>query len=139
MRNALRAFARVTAIAIGTAVAILSLTPDTEDLEGATDIFMAIAAFFFGDPELGDKVSHFLAYGALGGMSVFGFARSAREGIMVFVGLLVFGTLLEFAQGLGGVRETDALDLVANFAGLLTGMTSGAIAILLYRRMSPQP
>ena len=127
MSISLRSIARVMAVSFAVLITILSLTPETEDLDGATDMFGWVMDLIFGHPELGDKLAHFTAYGALAVTAAIGFAQSARGIFAVFVATFLFGTLMEFAQGFIGERETDSLDLIANMGGLAAGIAAGAI------------
>jgi hypothetical protein len=65
-----------------------------------------------------DKAQHFLAYGSL--MSWYGmsFARHWRWPLF----LILLGVVLEFLQGLGGVRSLDPFDMVANTIGVGIGL-----------------
>lgn len=68
----------------------------------------------------GDKVGHFLAYGGL----MFWFcqlypARRTRLGYAV--GFAALGVGLEFAQRALGYRSYEALDMLANAAGVVLG------------------
>lgn len=145
MRSLLRLAARLAAAALALAVLVLSLVPDPEDYGVDTDIFSHIAALVFGDPSLGDKVSHFTAYGVLAAATVAGFVRSWTRAVIVFGLLVLFGAALEVLQGLGGVRMRDGLDLLANVVGILAGMAAGGLAVFVFKwwlppeRTTPRP
>jgi VanZ family protein len=68
----------------------------------------------------GDKVGHFLAYGAL----MFWFCRLYRSGRtrtaygILWIGL---GVALEFGQGATGYRSFELADMAANSLGVLIG------------------
>ncbi len=65
-----------------------------------------------------DKAQHFAAYGCL--MVWFGmsFARHWRWPAF----LVALGVALEFLQGLGGIRNFDPGDMLANTIGVLAGL-----------------
>ena len=64
-----------------------------------------------------DKVGHLLAYGAL----MFWFAQLYRTRIFYALGFVAMGVGLEFLQGMGGHREADVFDMVANTLGVAAG------------------
>lgn len=73
-----------------------------------------------------DKAAHFLNYGFLTLLlaSLFGRNRQWAGAAMV----MLYGVLIEFAQGHGGQRSADWKDIVANGAGILTAL--GLIAVM---------
>lgn len=98
-----------------------TLTPDPEEAQSGLALARFLAEFLFQNPAYGDKVAHFLAYAALGAAAGLGDMRVlGRRRTMVLL-LAVYGVLLEFLQGLGGVRVAEAVDAFANASGALTG------------------
>ena len=74
------------------------------------------------DAGVGDKISHVVTYIALAGyFSVL--ARQARALYRVAVGIMVYGALIEIAQGLTGYRNAEWGDLLANGVGTAVGVT----------------
>jgi VanZ family protein len=68
----------------------------------------------------GDKVGHFLAYGAL--MLWFALLYRARPVRVAYAfGWIAMGVALEFAQGATGYRTFDLADMAANALGVLAG------------------
>lgn len=139
MRPTLYALARVATVTFGVAILVLSLIPDPEGLNKAMNIFERVADLLFGDKNHGDKVSHFIAYGALSAAAVMGFARRLRPAILVFLGVSLFGAGMELLQGIVGQRVPDIFDFVANIIGTIMGMILGALGILVYRYIKPLP
>ena len=101
-----------------------------------------LAALFLGSADNADKISHFLAYGALGFFAAAGrFTGTAR---VWFVGLMLalYGLIIEGAQFLGGARAGSWLDGLANMLGAISGiigylLLAGLILTLLQRRFTP--
>ncbi len=68
-----------------------------------------------------DKLLHFTAYAGLSaGFSTL--VRFHRQLLWVVVGLIAYGILIEFLQGLTGYRFMETLDVLANSAGVMTGL-----------------
>ena len=68
-----------------------------------------------------DKVSHLLVYVVLSGW----FSLLARNHVQLlghFVGLVLFGMLIEFLQGLTGYRFAEWGDVLANVSGCVIGL-----------------
>jgi VanZ family protein len=78
------------------------------------------------DFEQGDKLGHFLAYGAL----MFWFSQLYRKWARVLygAGFIAMGIGLEFAQGRLGYRTYEVVDMYANSLGVLLGW---AVALML--------
>lgn len=86
-------------------VAILSLAPATPNV---------------GDS---DKLGHFLAYATLS--MVFSVIVRQRVSLWrVLFGLIAFGVLMEYLQGLTGYRYSDPEDALANSIGVVFGLLS---------------
>lgn len=74
-------------------------------------------------PDIGgsDKLLHFITYFTLSA----GFTtlvRHYRSLVFVAVGLIAYGAMLEFLQGLTGYRQMDLFDMMANSVGVLGGL-----------------
>jgi hypothetical protein len=73
------------------------------------------------DVGVGDKLSHFIVYFALGGW--FGLLASNRAALFwSFAGLFAFGVLLELLQGMTAYRYAEMADVLANVGGCLLGL-----------------
>ncbi len=72
--------------------------------------------------KLNDKVGHFIGYSilSLNTFLVFGF-KPTKKGILLILGLLGLGGLLEIFQGFVPGREVSMMDIVANSTGVLIG------------------
>jgi VanZ family protein len=92
---------------------------------------------------LGDKLGHLLAYAAL--MAWYGqLVSGLRARVSVALGLAAVGLLLELLQGLGGTRQMEAADAVANLLGialgwLMVGTPVGRMIAWLDRRLDRGP
>jgi len=74
-------------------------------------------------PDIGasDKLAHFLTYAILSaGFSLI--VEQRRSLWRVLFGLIAYGLLLEFLQGLTGYRYEDMADALANSLGVITGL-----------------
>jgi len=68
-----------------------------------------------------DKLLHFSSYAGLSaGFSTL--VRNHRQLSGVAIGLIGYGIVIEILQGLTGYRFMEALDVVANSAGAMTGL-----------------
>ncbi len=79
-----------------------------------------------------DKFGHFIAYFTLMGW----FAQiyhTNKQRWLYLIGFLILGLLLEILQGLGGVRQADWLDMLANSAGVISAflLTKTRLAYIL--------
>jgi VanZ family protein len=119
--------ARALFAALFLLVTYLSVTPDPDAAGPSLDFARWIANLLFGDEIYGDKVAHFLAYGALGLSAAAAHVRIARRFTFVVLGLALYGALLEGVQALGAVRQPEALDAFANAAGALSGGAGAAL------------
>ncbi len=79
-----------------------------------------------GGPSLGwDKANHVLAFAVLCGL---GIGAWPRAGARLAVALLAYGIAIELLQALVPAREADALDVVADAAGIaLAGLVAAAV------------
>jgi VanZ family protein len=82
------------------------------------------------DIESGDKLGHLAAYGVL----MFWFAQLYLRRIAYAAGFIAMGVALEFLQAWLGYRTLEALDMVANTAGVLLGW---GLARLLPKKLLP--
>ena len=76
------------------------------------------------DMPAGDKIGHVLAYTAL----MFWFIQiyyARRSRVLIALGFVLLGISLEFLQGLGGERQFEVADMIANTAGVMIGWISG--------------
>ena len=74
------------------------------------------------DVGVGDKTSHVITYAILSGyFSVL--ARRARALYRVVAGVMIYGALIELAQGMTGYRYAEWGDLLANGLGTAVGVT----------------
>jgi glycopeptide antibiotics resistance protein len=74
-------------------------------------------------PDIGgsDKLAHFLTYAILSaGFSLI--VERRRSLWLILFGLIAYGLLLEFLQGLTGYRYEDMADALANSLGVITGL-----------------
>ena len=74
-------------------------------------------------PDLGggDKIGHFMAYAMLSAW--FSLLVEQRKSLWrILLGLIAYGLLLEFLQGLTSYRSGDLADAVANSLGVMTGL-----------------
>jgi VanZ family protein len=68
-----------------------------------------------------DKLLHYLTYAGLSaGFSTL--VRFNRQVLWVVSGLILFGVLIEFLQGLTGYRFMEAYDVLANSVGVFCGL-----------------
>lgn len=68
--------------------------------------------------KVSDKLMHVLGYFGLMGwfMQIY---RSRRAGTLLAITFITMGIVLEFLQGLGGVRYFEVADMLANSLGVL--------------------
>ncbi len=83
------------------------------------------------DIDLGDKLSHLIAYAGL--MAWFGRVCVPRAPVALW--LLALGLTLEVLQGLSGYRYAEALDMLANTGGIAVGW----LAASLWTRIGADP
>ena len=99
----------------------LTLTSNPESAESGFAFARMIAKLLFADQAQADKVAHFLAYGALGAFACWGRVRLQKLVWATPLILAAYGGGLELLQGLGGVREAEFADGVANALGACAG------------------
>lgn len=118
---------RVAFVALALFVTWQTLTPDPDDTESGMAIARMIAALIFHSEEMGDKVAHFMAYAALGGSAALGQFRMLGQRAPVIAGIAVYGMALEGLQGLGGVRQPEIADAMANALGVISSFAAVAV------------
>ena len=102
------------------AITILSLLPDPPQ----PDL----------DIPFQDKIEHFIAYAALGGLTVGSFWSRMRRPLILAAAIILsvaFGGVLEILQSFTG-RSTELGDLIADFLGAVLGATAG---LLIFKRI----
>lgn len=102
-------------------VTYLTVTPNPEDVEASLDFTRWLAAALFSDEALGDKLGHFLAYGALGASAAVARIRIAGSAAAAIAALVLYGAALEGVQAAGAARDPELLDALANALGALSG------------------
>lgn len=111
--------ARIVFAVLLIAVTYLTVTPNPVDVEGGMDFARWIASMLFGDAGYGDKIGHFLAYGALGAAAALAQLKISGRAALMVVALALYGASLEGVQALGAVRQPELLDALANSLGAL--------------------
>jgi VanZ family protein len=117
---------RIAFVALALFVTWQTLTPDPEDTEGGMALARWIAEMLFRSADMGDKVAHFMAYAALGGSASFGQFRMLGQRGPIIAAIAVYGMALEGLQGLGGVREPEIADAMANALGVIMSFAGAA-------------
>jgi hypothetical protein len=110
-------------------VTYLTVTPNPGETEGAMDFARWIAEVLFGDALYGDKVAHFLAYGALGASAALAQVKIAQRPVVTVAALALYGASLEGVQAIGAVRQPELLDAFANALGALLAYPAAMLAI----------
>jgi hypothetical protein len=118
---------RIAFVALAVFVTWQTLTPDPEDTEGGMAFARWIAQMVFQSAAMGDKVAHFLAYGALGASAAFGQWRMLGKRAPIIAGIAVYGMALEGMQGLGGVRTPEISDAAANALGVVSAFAAAML------------
>ena len=113
-------------------VTVLSLIPNPDAVPGANAFSRWVAQLLFGDPLHGDKVSHFIAYGVIGGAGILAALKPFGRIWTLPVLLVAFSGLIEICQGLTAARQPDLADMVANAGGVSAGMLAAAGLVLLF-------
>lgn len=113
-----------------------TLTPDPEESKSGLALARYLAAMLFGDAGYADKIAHFLAYATLGGLAGMGDLRAFGKRRFSVLLLFLYGLLLEWLQGVGGVRDAEIVDALANATGAVTGF---AVSMVVARfRVKPK-
>jgi VanZ family protein len=77
-----------------------------------------------------DKLAHFLSF-ALISFATITFCRNLRQFLLAGGFCAFAGVALEAAQGFTATRVFEWADMVANLAGMATGITTAALLLLL--------
>ena len=85
-----------------------------------------------------DKLNHAAAFAALTVSGCFGFPGSRRTVLVVLIGLLGFGGLIEILQAFVPGRDCDWHDLLADAVGIAAGATL-ALGMLRLARQARRP
>lgn len=99
-----------TAAFLALAIAVVSMLPPT----GTPGMDIADLG------ELRALAGHAFAYFALA--ATLSMAQERNRWVLTFIGVGVFGLALEVAQGLGGARSAQLIDVAANMTGALLGV-----------------
>ena len=86
-------------------------------------------------PLYNDKLLHFISYFVLAAMGVTAF-RARRPALLVVLGLMVLGGVLEIIQDFVG-RQTSIADQLANTLGVLVGGILARLVVERLRRRFP--
>ena len=129
-------FWRVLFVIFFIIVTYASLTPDPDTLDQSGGIMKWLASLLLGSEDHGDKIAHFLAYGALGFCIFPGRLALFGRFALTFVALLGYGFLMEWMQSFSVERQTSMLDATANTAGLIAGLGAGYLFLNLFKRRS---
>ena len=115
-------------------VTVLSVIPDPEEVPGGMALTRWLAALLLGDPEMSDKLAHFIAYGALAGAGLLGLVRPFSRLLALPVCLVFYGIAMELAQGVVGQRAPEWADILANVVGIGAGSVAALSLLLLAKR-----
>jgi len=126
---------RVCFVLLFAIVTVLSLIPNPDDVPGGPAFSRWLSGLVFGTEGYADKVSHFIAYGALGGTAVLAALKPFGRALLLPVFLITYSGLMEIFQGMGGVRQADMADMLANASGVTAGMLVAAGTLALGDRL----
>jgi VanZ family protein len=110
-----------SAILVFIAITILSLLPPRTNLEIPTN----------------DKIGHFMAYATFSLNICLLFTRVSKQLLLLLLGVIGYGILLEFLQGFVG-RSTSFYDFLANTIGVSIGFVLYLFLAWQRWRYSPQ-
>lgn len=127
-------FARAQFAVLFLLVTYLTVTPNPDETELGMELTRWLAALIFGDSALADKIAHFLAYAALGASAALARIRIGGRAFTVVAGLALYGAALEGVQGLGGARDPELADALANSLGAAAGFPAAAVVMGFFRR-----
>jgi len=85
-----------------------------------------------------DKLNHATAFAALTISGCFGFPGSRRIILLVLLGVVALGGLIEILQAYVPGRDSDWFDLVADSVGMLCGAFVALPLLWLTRPQAPQ-
>lgn len=135
MRFSLLASRRALFVLLFALVTFLTLTPNPADTEPGFIVTRWISTALFGDASLADKIAHFLAYGSLGAAAYWAELRLFFRRRGVGLALVLYGMLLEGLQGLGGVRDPEIADAVANAFGAASGLAGAFLLARIIQKL----
>lgn len=110
----------------------LTLTSNPDNAESGFALARTIAKILFADKAQADKVAHFLGYGALGAFAFWGRVHFSALIWATPLALAAYGGGLELLQGLGGVRQAELADAVANGLGACAGFVGAYVLSWLF-------
>ena len=112
-------------------VSVNSLVPSPDMPDSGLALTRWLAALIFGSADQSDKITHFLAYGALGFFA--GASRFTAHGLIWLPGaaLALYGLMIEGLQALGGSRTASWLDGLANLLGAVSGLAGFVLCLYL--------
>lgn len=117
------------------AVTVISLIPNPADAPSGGAFARWLSLLLLGGEKHADKVNHFVAYAALGGLGALSRWPVRRAAIFGPLALAIWGVVMEGGQGLLAARQTDGFDAVANASGAAFGWAGGLVLIYLVLRM----
>ena len=87
-------------------------------------LFVAIVSLIpiSADGDVSDKLMHLLTYAVLSSWFSLIVGR-ANSLFRICIGLIAFGILIEFLQGMTSYRSAEVADAIANSLGVLIGLT----------------
>jgi VanZ family protein len=86
--------------------------------------------------DISDKIEHFLGYFALAAAGAAGF-HGPRDRLVMILGLITFGILMEFGQMVSPGRDPSIGDAIANALGVLCGAMVGSLGVLALDALRP--
>jgi hypothetical protein len=106
-------------VLVAAVIAFLSLAPPDQTEPDRMSLLAVIAELLLGDAGAEDKVGHFLAYAALGFLSL---AAKPGRVLAVIVLSTVYGGVMEVLQLLVEGRSASFADLLADLLGACAGV-----------------
>gem|GEM_PF-3564739 len=86
--------------------------------------YLSLVPVVPGEPDVSDKLLHFIAYGGLTGLAAAAWPR--LKIIYLFFGVSFVGALLEFGQGVLNIGR------MASFADQIANMSGAALALAIW-------
>ncbi len=86
--------------------------------------------------DFSDKIEHFLGYFVLAAAGAAGF-HGHRGRIVIILGLILFGILMELGQMVAPGRDPSIGDVIANTLGVLCGVSVGSLGVLALDALRP--
>lgn len=112
----------------------LTVTPNPDDTQTGFAVMRWVSEILFGNAEMNDKIAHFAAYGVLGFSAFFANIRLFGQQLWTVIALALYGAFLEVVQGLGGVRQPEVADAIANMLGTIAGFGAGICLLQFVRK-----